>query len=763
MTNKNYFLTYDIETPFTGDDIKYFVKKQKIPDDGWEHWSLPIGCGHFGASLFGRVKTDRIQITENSLVTPWVSSPEPDEMRGGLTNFCELFLDFDHENITDYKRKLCLNNALSDLSYKYDGITYNREYFASYPDKVLAVSLGCSKEGALSFVMRPEHPFGGQDKTDTYFDIDGNTVTFGGKFGKYNVEYEAIFRLFTTGGSVEKSGNTLVVKNADSAYIIGAFGTNYKLQSSVFTTDDPAKKLEGFSHPHEKIAKIINDASKFSIDALKERHISDYKSLFDRVAIDFGGAEENITTDKILENYKNGSQSRYLEELFFQYGRYLLISSSRPGTLPANLQGTWSKYISPCWGSGYWHNINIQMNYWPSFVTNLSETFLPYFDFCEAYMDKTQQIADTYIGSLYPERVSKEKGGNGWAIGTAVWPYSVQGLSTNSVWFHSGPGTGAFTTMLLWDAFAFTGDMELLKKRVYKPLKAMARFLNKTLISVDGKWLVEYSASPEQKHEGVHYHTTGCAFDQMMVWECFNETIIAADLLGDKDELISELKEKVNLLDPVQVGLDGQIKEYREEEHYGDIGEYHHRHISHLVGAYPGVLINKNTPELLKAVEKTLEFRGDKSTGWAMAHRINVWARTGNGNRTHKVYSTLLSNGILENLWDTHPPFQIDGNFGGTSGVAEMLIQSHAGYVELIPCIPDVWKTGFFKGLCARGGFVIDAVWKDGKLTQANVLSNNGGEFRLMHKCEVKDVPFSYDGRITSFMTEKGKEYKIVF
>ena len=249
----------------------------------------------------------------------------------------------------------------------------------------------------------------------------------------------------------------------------------------------------------------------------------------------------------------------------------------------------------------------------------------------------------------------------------------------------------------------------------------------------------------------------------MMVWECFNETIIAADLLGDKDELISELKEKVNHLDPVQVGLDGQIKEYREEEHYGDIGEYHHRHISHLVGAYPGSLISKDTPELLKAVEKTLEFRGDKSTGWAMAHRINVWARTGNGNRTHKVYSTLLSNGVLENLWDTHPPFQIDGNFGGTSGVAEMLIQSHAGYVELIPCLPDVWNAGSFKGLCARGGFVVDAVWQNGKLTQANVLSNNGGEFRLMHKCEVKDTSFTYDGKITRFMTEKGKEYRIVF
>ena len=762
MNNKEYILSYDTETPETGDDIMYFVKTERIPDDGWEHWSLPIGCGHFGASLFGRVMHDRIQITENSLVTAWVPSPDNkyEGRRGGLTNFCELFLDFDHADVCDYKRSLSLNDAVSTLSYRYDGKEYTRQYFASYPDKVLVVSLGCSEKGSLSFVMRPEQPFGGKDKTDTYFDIEGNTVTFGGKFGTYEVKYESIFRLFTIGGKVEKNGNTLAVKNAHSAYIIGTFGTNYKLQSSVFTCDNGSKKLEGFAHPHQKLSAIMDKASKYSLCQLKERHIADYKSLFDRVAIDFGGVNDDITTDKLLENYKNGKQSRYLEELYFQYGRYLLISSSRPGTLPCNLQGTWSKYISPCWGSGYWHNVNIQMNYWPAFVTNLFETFLPYMDYCEAYMDKAETIADYYIKCLYPQRLSSEKGGNGWAIGTACWPYSIGAPSPHS---HSGPGTGGFTTMLLWEAYTFSGDTELLKDRVYKPLKSMARFLEKNLVEIDGKWLVEYSASPEQKHNGEDYHTVGCAFDQMMIWECFHETILAAEILGDNDKFIRLLKSKIDLLDPIQVGLDGQIKEFREEEHYGDIGEYHHRHISHLVSAYPGVLINKNTPALLKAVERTLELRGDKSTGWAMAHRLCTWARVGNGNRAHKVYSTLLSQGTLENLWDTHPPFQIDGNFGGTSGVAEMLIQSHAGYVELIPCLPDVWNAGSFKGLFARGGFVVDAVWQNGKLTQANVLSNNGGEFRLMHKCEVKDTSFTYDGKITRFMTEKGKEYRIVF
>ena len=371
------------------------------------------------------------------------------------------------------------------------------------------------------------------------------------------------------------------------------------------------------------------------------------------------------------------------------------------------------------------------MNYWPAFNTNLHELFLPYIEYFKTYRESAQENADQYIKRNFPEKYT-EAGTNGLSIGTAGWLYKITGAPDPQKG-HSGPGTGAFTTKLFTDYYEFSCDEKALAEVVYPANRSMAVFLSKMLEEQeDGKLLVKYSASPEQMHKGQHYYTKGCAFDQQMVYECYNDTVMLADTLGIKDEFVEKLREDVKRLDPVQVGASGQIKEYREETFYGDIGEYHHRHISHLVGLYPGTIINMNTPEWLSAAEYSLNERGDLSTGWSVAHKLNAWARIKNGDRAHDVLGVLLKNCTLPNLWDTHPPFQIDGNFGGTSGIAEMLLQSHEGYIHLLPALPKKWYNGSFEGLCARGGFVVWAKWENGIPSKIKVISNVGGKMKLV-------------------------------
>lgn len=339
-----------------------------------------------------------------------------------------------------------------------------------------------------------------------------------------------------------------------------------------------------------------------------------------------------------------------------------------------------------------------------------------------------RRYADSFMKKNYPERKSVD-GKNGWIIGTGCGAYKIDGFESVT---HSGPGTGAFTSLLFWDYYDYTGDEEFLRDFGYPALYEMSLFFSKILVEHDGALLVKESASPENVHNGSHYHTTGCAFDQQMIYENYMRTIEAAEILGiESDPLINTIREQLPRLEPVLLGDDGQIKEYREETTYSSIGDPKHRHVSHLVGLYPGTLINDSHPEWINGAKITLTCRGDESTGWAAAHRLLLWARAKSGEKAHDLVRSLLSNNIMENLWDTHPPFQIDGNFGYTAGVCEMLLSSHAGYIELLPALPKKWANGEFSGLVARGNFSVDCKWQNGEIVHIRVKANKGGRLRI--------------------------------
>ncbi len=371
----------------------------------------------------------------------------------------------------------------------------------------------------------------------------------------------------------------------------------------------------------------------------------------------------------------------------------------------------------------------MQRNYWHAFNTNLTELFEPFVNYNEAYRKAAQNNAVNYISKNNPEALSPVEGDNGWAIGTGASAFGI-----GSPGGHSGPGTGGFTTKMYWDYYDFTRDPEILERHTYPALLGMAKFLSKTLKpSEDGWLLADPSSSPENQHNGVPYQTKGCTFDQGMIWENFHDLLAAAKILKKKDPFLKVVEEQITKLDPVHIGASGQLKEYREENHYSDIGDPHHRHISHLCLVYPGTLINSTTPEWEEGARVALKMRGESPSlkGWSMAHRQATWARLKDGNRAYKFYRMILTDKVMENLWGVHPPFQIDANFGGAAGVAEMLLQSHAGYIEPLAALPDSWRDGSFNGLKARGNFDISASWKDGRLTAMSILSNKGETCRL--------------------------------
>lgn len=733
---KPYILWYTDEAPLGNEEAAEQIDN---PDDGWERWSLPIGNGYIGANVFGRKGVERILVSENSLCNPYTHG------QGGLNCLADIRLYLHHEDCTDFVRWLDISEAVAGVRYIQADVTYTRRVFASYPDRVLAVRLESSRPGTLEFELEVRLPYikpylyetgDGMGKTGAVH-TSQKRITFAGEMAYYRIAYEGQLSIDTDGRVEEAGDGRLAVRQATYAVVLMAAATNYRMEARVFTEPEPAKKLVPYPHPHELVTNLLDRALEKGYDALLAAHLRDYQALFGRVKFSISDEVCSLPTAEMLEEYRRGIPHPYLEELYFQYGRYLLIASSRSGGYPANLQGVWNKYDHTPWSSGYWHNINVQMNYWPAFCTNLAETFEPYAAYFRAYLPLAQQHADAFIRQVFPERLASP-GNNGWTIGTGAWLYTITGaeLPDNG---HSGPGTGGLTAKLFWDYYAFTQDRDVLKNVTYPALEGMATFLSKNLEKQDNVYLVTYSASPEQIHNGTYYHTKGCAFDQQMVYETYHDLLEAAALLHTESDTVRTAREQIGHLEPVLIGASGQIKEYREESRYGEIGEYHHRHISQLVGLYPGSCIGTAHPEALQAAIVTLTERGDFTTGWATAHRLNAWARTHRGNRTYLLLRSLLTRCTFPNLWDAHPPFQIDGNFGGTAGIAEMLLQSHEGYIEVVPALPDSWKTGHFKGLVARGNFVVNAWWEDGRVIRLEILSRAGRPCRIRFSGSVED------------------------
>ncbi|MHA7944820.1 glycosyl hydrolase family 95 catalytic domain-containing protein [Formosa sp. 3Alg 14/1] len=753
--------------PNRGGDFSITKARGYPYDEDWELHSYPIGNGYMGANIFGRTDVERIQLTEKTLANEGLYGI------GGLTSFAEINLEFNHENPINYSRSININEALAYVNYSHEGVTYTREYFMSYPDNVMAIKLSANKKGKISFTLKPEIPYlrdSIQKNTRTgVMKVENDLITLSGFIEHFSVNYEGQIKVINAGGALTATQNgdksEITVTNADSVVLLVTAGTNYELREDLFLEDVHNKKLDKNSYPHEKVSDLMQAATKKGYETLKQLHLKDYQFLFSRVKLQFNTAISTKPTKLLLTEYQVDASHHYLEELMFHYGRYLLISTSRAGTLPCGLQGVWSQYEVTPFTGGFWHNINIQMNYWGALNSNLAETFTPYIEFFDAYRPKANRLATTYLKEHHPDALAKDSLDNGWTIGTGTTPYKIVGPGG-----HSGPGTGALTTKMFWDYYEFTRDTTFLKETGFPAILGMSQFLSKTLVSVnDSLLLVKPSASPEQKHNGDNYITAGTTFDQELVWENHNDLLKAYKILDIQDDFKNTVEDELTKLDPIIIGKSGQIKEFREEEYYGEIGQKNHRHISHLCALYPGTLINESTPEWMEASVLTLDLRGNNTTGWAMAHRMNARARTKDGEKAHAVYSKFIKERTLPNLWTTHPPFQIDGNFGTMAGVAEMLLQSHEGYINVLPALPKAWDNGAYLGLVARGNFEISVIWKNGKAVSLEILSRSGGLCKLKYEGISSKNVTSFDGQdvifnkekadLLSFETKKGERY----
>lgn len=618
--------------------------------------------------------------------------------------------DFDERS---YARKLNLDNAIATTEFTMNDVNFKREYFVSRDADVAVVRLKADKPKMISVDIQIDRPERMEKITE-----DDAIVMFGqlndGDNGNKGLKYHSKLSVNNDDGDVQYIDNKIVVRNADELTLIFSSATNYKNDNYVAFVDS-----------------LMDDAKSHSYKYLKKNHVKSYKELFDRVELDLGEAiTDNLSIDDRLFEFQDEDDPQ-LAALYFQYGRYLFISSTRKDLLPPNLQGLWANTIQTPWNGDYHLNINVQMNHWLAEVCNLSELHKPLIEFTKGIVESGEKTAEVFYGA------------EGWTAHSIcnLWGFTAPGEHPS--WGATNTG-GAWLCQHLYQHYLYTKDLDYLKE-IYPVMKGAAEFFKSVMIEEkEHSWLVTApTSSPENSFylpDGrIASVCMGPTMDIQIITELYQNVITSAEVLGIDEDFASKLKDDLKRFPPMQISEGGYLQEWLKDYEEPEI---HHRHVSHLFGLHPGRLITRTqTPDLYEACKVSLNRRGDEGTGWSRAWKINFWARLHDGERAYKLFKNLLTPamicdrvgaGTYPNLFCSHPPFQIDGNFGGTAGIAEMLLQSHGGFIEVLPALPQAWKTGYYKGLCAENGAVVDCYWENGKVTKVRIKSKIGGTYKVL-------------------------------